>query len=108
MAGMCSSRFVEPPNAACTAIALRMLAGGENVACVVSAASVQIEQRLRGPDGHVEPDRLAGRRQRRVGQRQPERLAHDLRRRRRAEELAAAARRGAGAAAEIGGVLQAR
>ena len=32
MAGMCSSRFVEPPNAACTTIALRTRRVGEDVA----------------------------------------------------------------------------
>ena len=60
------------------------------------------------PPGHVAPDRLAGGHQRRVGQAHPERLGHDLRRRRGAQELAAAARAGAGAAAQLGGLLEAQ
>ncbi len=55
---------------------------------------------------HVEPDRLAGRRQRGVRQRQAERLADDLGRGRRAEKLAAAAGRGAGPAAHLRRLLQ--
>ena len=52
-----------------------------------------VDQRLRRAAGHVEPDRLAGGRQRRVGQRQAERFGDDLAGGRRAQELAAAAGR---------------
>ena len=59
-----------------------------------------------GAAGHVEPDRLAGGRERGVRQREAERFADDLRGGRGAEELAAAAGRGAGAAAHLGGVFE--
>ena len=103
---MCSSRFVEPPNAACTAIALRIAAGREDVARRAMPRSASATSARADRAGHVEPDRLARRRERGVRQRQAERLADDLRRGRRAEELAAAAGRGAGAAAELGRFLQ--
>ena len=74
---------------------------GEDVADRGHALSrADAARRGRAP-GHVEPDRLARRRQRRVRQRQAERFGDDLRRRRRAEELAAAAGTGAGAAAQL-------
>ncbi len=62
--------------------------------------------RFRRPAGDVEPDRLTRRREGRMRHGEAERLGDDLRGRRRAEELAAASRRGAGAAAEIGCVLE--
>ena len=60
----------------------------------------------RGPARHIEPDRLPGRRQRRMRERHAERFTHHLRRRRRAEELTAAARTGARAAQILRRVLQ--
>ena len=60
-------------------------------------------QRTRGAARHVQPDRLPGRRERRVRHGQPQRLRDDLAGGRGAEELAAAARRCAGAAAQLGG-----
>ena len=55
--------------------------------------------------GHIQPDGMAGRRQRGMRQRHAQRFAHHLRRGRGAQELAAAAGRSAGAAAHLGGVL---
>ena len=106
MAGTCSSRFVDPPNAACTTIALRSAACGQDVARRRMPRVRSVDQRPRRAPRHVEPDRLAGRRQRGVRQRQAERLADHLRRRRRAEELAAAAGRRARAAAELRRLLE--
>ena len=59
-----------------------------------------------GAPGHVEPDRLARRGERGVGQGHAEGLGDDLRGRGGAEELAAAAGAGAGAAAQFGGLLE--
>ena len=53
------------------------------------------------PPGHVEPDRLAGRGQGRVRQRQAQRLAHDLGRGGRAEKMAAPAAGRTGPAAQL-------
>ena len=106
MAGMCSSRLVEPPNAAWTAMALRSGGVGQDVPRRRSAL-LQLQHGARGAAGHIEPDRLAGRRQRRVRQRQAQRFADDLRRGGGAEELAAAAGRRAGPAAQVGRLLQA-
>ena len=71
MAGMCSSRLVEPPNAAWTTIALRT-AASVRMSRVVMPRVVQ-RAPARGPSarGQVEPDRLAGRGEGRVRQRQP-------------------------------------
>ena len=55
---------------------------------------------------HIQPDGMAGGRQRGVRQRHPQRLAHHLRGGRRAQELAAAAGRRAGAAQHLGGGFQ--
>ena len=55
----------------------------------------------------ITPDRLPGRRERRVRQRHAERFGDDLRGGRGAEELATAAGRGARAAAKLRGFLQA-
>ena len=57
--------------------------------------------------GGIEPNRLAGRRERGVGQRESQRLADHLRGCRGTEELASAPGSGAGAAADLGGVLNA-
>jgi hypothetical protein len=53
-----------------------------------------------------QPDRLPGRGQCRVGQRESERLGHDLRGRRGPQKLAAATRRSTRAATHVGGVLE--
>ena len=66
----------------------------------------QTHQRQRRAPRHVQPHRLAGRRQRGVRQRDAQRLGDHLRGGRGAQELAAAAGRAAGAAAHRGGVLQ--
>ena len=102
MAGMCSSRFVEPPNAAWTTIALRIDGVGQDVA-----------ERVRPR----RPERTRARAERRAMSRQigwpegasaecgsdmPERLGDHLRGRGGAQELAAAAGTGAGPAAELG------
>ena len=59
---------------------------------MASPRACERDQRARGAPRHVQPDRLARRREGRVRQGEAERLADDLGRRRRAEELAAAAR----------------
>ena len=95
---MCSSRFVDPPNAAWSSIAF-------SIACCVRIVDErnplldEPHERAGRAARHVEPDRLAGRAERAVRQRHPERLGHHLRRRRGPEELAAAAGRAAGPAA---------
>ena len=65
-------------------------------------APFHVHQGARGPARHVEPDRMAGRGQRRVAERHPERFTDDLRRRGGAEELATASGRCAGAAPDVG------
>ena len=98
---MWSKRFVEPPKAAWTTIALRI------------AASVRISPRVRplrgqgnecsgGSAGHVAPDRLARGGQGSVRERDPQGLGDDLRGGRGAQELAAAAGAGTGPATELG------
>ena len=79
---------------------------GEDVAGAKSAA-LELEQGAGGARGHVEPDGLAGGRERGVGERHAEGFADDLRGGGGAEELAAAAGRCAGAATQLGGFLQA-
>ena len=71
-----------------------------------SAALFELHDRPRRLARDLQPDRLAGRRQRRVRQGEAEALGDDLRRTGCAEELAAATRRCAGAAAEFAGFLQ--
>ena len=75
---------------------------------VAGADSARLErhQRARRAPGHVEPERLARGRQRRVRQREAQRLADHLRGGGGAEELAAAAGGAAGAAAEVLRLLQ--
>ena len=63
MAGRCSSRFVEPPNAACTTIALRT-AASVRMSRVVMPRALRLDQRARRAPRHVEPDRLPRGRQR--------------------------------------------
>ncbi len=99
IAGRWSRRLVEPPNAAWTSIAfstaasVRMSRSGE-------PARLEATQRARRAPGHVEPDRLARRRQRAcAGSDRPSASPTTCDGRRGAEELAAAARRAAGAAA---------
>ena len=75
---------------------------GQNV-CQPQLALGQPHHRPGAAPGHVEPDRLAARRQGRVGQRQAERLGHDLRCGSRAQELAAAAGAAAGPASQFAG-----
>ena len=70
------------------------------------AAVIQLAHRPRRLAGNFQPHRLSGRRQRGVRQRQTQRFRHHLRGARRAEELTPAARRGAGATAQLGGLLQ--
>ena len=105
IAGMCSSRLVEPPKAACSAIALLEAGRGQDVAHGPPRLGQGDERAGRAP-GHVEPDRLARGRERRVRQGQAQRLADHLRGRGRAEELAAAAGRRAGAAAQLRGLFE--
>ena len=69
IAGMCSSRFVEPPNAAWTSHRVVDRRGGEDVASVRPSAPLASAPRARRPPRHVEPDRLARRRERGVRQR---------------------------------------
>ena len=90
IAGMCSSRFVEPPNAAWTSIAFSIGGGGEDLTDR-HAQQVETLQRGGGAAGELEPDRFARRRERAVRQRQAQRFGDHLRRGRRAEELTAAA-----------------
>ena len=104
-AGRWRIRFVEPPKAACVTIALCSARVGQDVPHPY-AACFQRHQRASGTASHVEPDRMAGGRERRVPERHPQRFADDLRGRGGAEELAAATRRRARAAAEIGGLLE--
>ena len=99
------SRFVEPPKAAWTSIAFS-IASSVSTSSSVRPSLPLVVHRSRRAAGDVEPDRLSRRRERRVRHGQAERLGDDLRGRRRAEELAAAARRGAGAAAEVGRLLE--
>ncbi len=70
-------------------------------------AFVQTQDRACGGAPQLQPDRLARGRQRRVRQCQPQRLGNDLRGRGGAQELATAAGRGAGAATQLGRLLQA-
>ena len=70
------------------------------------AALLERHQRTRRAARHVEPDRVARGRERRVAERHAERFADDLRGRRGAEELTAAAGRCAGATAEFGRLLE--
>ena len=92
MAGMCSRRLVEPPNAACSSIAFSIARGvrmaESGMPCAASRTSARADCRA-----SVQPDRLARRAERAVRQRDPERLGHHLRGGGRPEELAAAARR---------------
>ncbi len=66
----------------------------------------ETHERARRATRHVGPDRLSGGRQRRMWQREAERLADDLRRGRRPEELAATTGRAARAAAELRGLVE--
>ena len=68
IAGTWSSRFVEPPKAACTTMALRIEAL-VRTSRPLMPASGQLGDRLRGAGREIEPHRLAGRRERRVRQR---------------------------------------
>ena len=105
MAGMCSSRFVEPPNAACTTMALR-IAASVRMSRVVRPRDHALARRAGRSARHVAPDRLPRRRERAVRHGEAQRLGDDLRRGRRAEELASAARRRARAASELRGLLE--
>ncbi len=103
---MCSSRFVLPPNAACTTIALR------------SAASVRMSRhgRSRCAPAPPAPVPTARAMSSQIGwpegasaewsSDKPQRLGHDLAGRRRPQELAAAAGRGAGPAAQLGRLFE--
>ena len=96
---------MEPPKAAWTTMAFRM------AACVKTSARadlqlVQAQNRPGRAARAVEPNGLAGRCERGVRQRESQRFAHDLRGCRGAKELASAPRSGAGAAADLGGVLE--
>ena len=99
------SRFVEPPKAAKTTIALRTEAS-ERRSPRRDAAVVQRHQRPGAAAGHVEPDRLTRRGQGRMRQRHAQGLAHDLRGGGRAEEMAAAAAGRAHVAADLGRLFQ--
>ena len=105
MAGMCSSRLVEPPKAAWTAIAFS-IAAEVRISARGDAARFAAQERAGGLHRHVEPDRLARGGQGGVGDRQTQGFADDLAGGGGAEELAPAARAGAGAAAQVGGLLQ--
>ena len=107
MAGTCSRRLVEPPNAACSSIAFSIARGVRMAASAVPCAASR-DQRVR-PNGRasVQPDRLARRRERAVRQRDPKRLGHHLRGGGRPEELASTARRSARAAAQFGRLVRA-
>ena len=78
-------------------MALRTEAVGEDVAHGPTARFQRHDGARRAP-GHIDPNRMSGRRQRGVRQRHAERFAHHLRSRRGAQELAAASGRGASAA----------
>ena len=102
---MCSSRFVEPPNAACTSIAFSTARrsgcddSGSPSAC--SRWSARAERRPSSSQT-ASPDGASAL----CGKREAERFGDDLRRRRGAEKLAAAARRPACAAAHRRGVIE--
>ena len=105
MAGRCSRRFVDPPKAAWTTIALCT----EAWVSTSRGAEVKLVEAQDGPRGsprRVEPDGLAGWSERRVRQGKSKRLGDNLRGCGGAQKLAAAARGGAGAAAHLGGVFQ--
>ena len=105
MAGTCRIRFVDPPNAAWTTIALRIerssrMSPSESPACA-SRTSARAERRAMSSQiGWPEGESAA------CGTRQPEGLGDDLRRGGGPEELAAAAGAAAGPATELGGLGQ--
>ncbi len=70
------------------------------------AARFEFQRRARGAARHVEPDRVAGGRQRAVRERHAKRFADHLRCGGRAQELAAAAGRSAGATSGAGGFFE--
>ncbi len=106
MAGRCRTRLVDPPNAACVTIALRIGRVRENARAMGFAGGVERHERARRTARHVEPDGMARRRKRGVRDREAERFADDLRGGGRAEKLATAAGRRARAAAQIGRLLE--
>ena len=100
IAGMCSSRFVEPPNAACTSIAfssafcVRIFPIVMPSACSRTSA---IAERCPSSIHAGSPDGASAL----CGSASPNAFGDDLRRRRRAEELTAAPRRSARATAHL-------
>ena len=106
MAGMCSSRLVLPPKAACTTMALCSAASREDVAAGRAAAFQR--RPAPAPSARPCPARSAGRkgRGRSAGSAQAQRFGDDLAGGGRAEKLAAAAGRGAGPAAQLGRLFQ--
>jgi hypothetical protein len=105
IAGMCSSRFVEPPKGRVHRHGVAQTGGREHVARG-SAGSFEIDERARGSLGDFPPDRLPARRERAVRERKTEGLGDNLRRCRSPQKLAAATRRSARAAAQFRGFLQ--
>ena len=105
MAGRCRSKFVDPPKAACSTMALRT-APSVSTSRTPSFKFMQPEDCTCGALCRVEPDGLAGGCERGMRQGQSQRLADDLRSGRGAEKLASAAGRCAGAASHFGRVFQ--
>ena len=70
------------------------------------SARFEFQRGAGGAARHVEPDRLAGRRQRAVRERHAQRFAHHLRSGGRAQKLASAAGRSAGAASGAGSFFE--
>ena len=73
---------------------------------IVTLCFLERHQRRGRAARHVDPDRVARRRERGMSERHAQRLAHDLRRRGGPEKLTSAARRSARAASEIGRLLE--
>ena len=105
IAGTCRMRFVDPPNAACVTIAL-WIDASVRMSFIVMPRALESHQCPGGSARHVQPDRVARRRERGVAERHAERLADHLRRRGGAEELAAAPGGRARAATEFRRLLE--
>ncbi len=106
IAGTWSTRLVDPPTAALQHHGVVDRVVGDDVHAW-SPTSLEGHERVRGATGEVAPDLGARRAERAVREGEAERLRHHLARRGRAHELAAAAGGTAGAAAHLGGVIEA-
>ena len=105
IAGMWSRRFVDPPKAAWTTIAFSIALSVRTAASVRPSVPLVVDG-SGGAAGDVEPDRLPRRGERGVRNREPEGLGDDLRGGSGSEELTAATGGRAGAAAEVGGLVE--